>query len=340
LAGIFAFCCALGNANAAEFHVVGGVEKVAKGRSEITVLGQRFQAPTSMLANLDSNVGTFVAISGERLADGTLLAKSIKRLATEYVPGASDVYLRGTVDRYSDKTGVVQIGGVQVLNLDASANNSPYPLQMGANIEVVGTQALLGGPIWASKIIAIPTVSTSGVDASLKSTSIQGTGAQATSIQGTGVQAKSIQGTGVLATSIQGTGVLATSIQGTGVQAKSIQGTGALATSIQGTGVLATSIQGTGVQAKSIQGTGVLATSIQGTGVQATSIQGTGVLATSIQGTGVQATSIQGTGVKATSIQGTGAQATSIQGTGVQATSIQGTGLEAFSIQGTGISQD
>ena len=318
--GFIAVCCASANGFTAPIQVVGPVEGVSAGRSEITVLGQRFTAPSSSLvvSRLDhgasastrsSGVGSYVVVVGERLSDGTLVAKSIKNISDPYVPGASDVYLRGTVDKYSAVDGVLQIGGLQVLVSDALATNSPNYIYLGASIEILGTQAVPGGQVWASKINVIPVENTDALG-----TSIQGTGLQATSIQGTGLRAISIQGTGAQATSIQGTGLQATSIQGTGKQAA------------------ATSIQGTGVQATSIQGTGVQATSIQGTGLQATSIQGTGFLATSIQGTGKEAA--------ATSIQGTGLQATSIQGTGMQAASIQGTGVESSSIQGTGFTLD
>ena len=304
--GFIAVCCASANGFTAPIQVVGPVEGVSAGRSEITVLGQRFTAPSSSLvvSRLDhgasastrsSGVGSYVVVVGERLSDGTLVAKSIKNISDPYVPGASDVYLRGTVDKYSAVDGVLQIGGLQVLVSDALATNSPNYIYLGASIEILGTQAVPGGQVWASKINVIPVENTDALG-----TSIQGTGLQATSIQGTGLRAISIQGTGAQATSIQGTGLQATSIQGTGKQAA--------ATSIQGTGVQATSIQGTGLQATSIQGTGFLATSIQGTGKQAaaTSIQGTGLQATSIQGTGMQAASIQGTGVESSSIQGTG----------------------------------
>ena len=281
VSGFIAVCCAATSGFGAPIQVVGPVEKVTVGRPEITVLGQRFAAssPVSAVSPLDvgasagntlRGVGTYVVVVGERLEDGTLLANSIKTLSTPYVPGASEVFLRGTIDRYSAETGTVQIGGLQVLISDALATNSPYYVQIGASVEILGTQAVPGGQVWASKINVVPASSS-------ETLSIQGTGLRATSIQGTGAQATSIQGTGALSTSIQGTGSQATSIQGTGVQATSIQGTGALATSIQGTGLRATSIQGTGAQATSIQGTGSQATSIQGTGLQATSIQGTGL---------------------------------------------------------------
>ena len=255
LVGIFALSCASFASGAAQTIVVGPVESVANYAATFTVLGQNFALPTKAAKPSGLSVGAYVVVTGDRNAAGALVATSVKVLPDAYVAGASEVYLLGTVDRSAPSAGLVQIGGLKILVSQALSANSNRSFAVGDEIEVLGTQALSKGAVWATVAQAIQGT---GVQA------IQGTGALA--IQGTGALA--IQGTGVQA--IQGTGVQA--IQGTGVQA--IQGTGALA--IQGTGALA--IQGTGKLA--IQGTGALA--IQGTGAQA--IQGTGKRA--IQGTG------------------------------------------------------
>jgi len=285
---VFALCCAATVVGATEIEAVGPIEAVQSRTQTVVVLGQSFVS-TRAITGRDGRlgalkVGDYVAISGIAVKEA-LVAKSIVALDVAYVPGSSKVLYRGPIDRYSASIGNVQIGGLQI-SLSQILSDGLVTFGNGDIVNVVGTQALPKGLVWASQLLD-PSDSTLVANAvtalSIQGTgllSIQGTGTQ--SIQGTGVQ--SIQGTGVQ--SIQGTG--AQSIQGTGVQ--SIQGTGAL--SIQGTGKQ--SIQGTGTQ--SIQGTGKL--SIQGTG--ALSIQGTGAL--SIQGTGKQ--SIQGTGVR--SIQVTG----------------------------------
>lgn len=244
--GIFAFSCAPLFSSAATV-VVGPVEKVANRTTSVTVLGQTFALPAKGVATSGLAVGSYVVVAGDRDSRGMLVASSVRVLTDSYVAGASQVYLLGAVDRYSALAGLVQIGDLKVLVSQALSADSNKSFAVGDLVEIVGTQAVSKGPVWATSAQAI-----------------QGTGSQA--IQGTGSLA--IQGTGALA--IQGTG--ADAIQGTGTQA--IQGTGTLA--IQGTGALA--IQGTGKLA--IQGTGKQA--IQGTGKQA--IQGTGVRA--IQGTG------------------------------------------------------
>lgn len=239
LAAIFALSCASLSSNAAQTVVVGPVERLANHAATITVLGQTLAVPTKVSKTSGLNVGAYVAVAADRDQTGTLVVTSLKILSDLYVAGSSQVYLLGAVERYSPTAGLIQIGDLKILVSQSISIDPSRSFAIGDLVEVVGTQAVSKGPIWATTVQAI-----------------QGTGAQA--IQGTGALA--IQGTGALA--IQGTGSLA--IQGTGTQA--IQDTGALA--IQGTGALA--IQGTGKLA--IQGTGKQA--IQGTGARA--IQGTG----------------------------------------------------------------
>jgi len=223
LVGLFALSCASGASFAAQTIVVGPVEKVGINSSAFTVLGQTFTLQTKAAKTNGLLVGAYVAVVGDRNSSGALIADSIKILPDAYVAGASQVYLLAIVDRYSSAAGLVQIGNLKILVSQAVSAESDRPFLAGENIEVLGTQAVPKGTVWATSVQAIQ-----GTGA----LAIQGTGALA--IQGTGAQA--IQGTGTQA--IQGTGALA--IQGTGKLA--IQGTGALA--IQGTGTRA--IQGTG----------------------------------------------------------------------------------------------
>ncbi len=268
LTATFALFCAAGSSNAADIQAIGPVEKVSGPDSTFVVLGHTFHLPTTLRASSLTSfgvsekvtglrVGAYVAVSGKQLADGTLIARSIKPLNEEYVPGASEVFIQGTVDQYSPATGVAQIGSVQIQVSQALAG-SAASIRIGDLIELTGIQALAGGPVWAQGI------------------AIQGTGAQSNAIQGTGVQSVAIQGTGAQSIAIQGTGAQSIAIQGTGSQSIAIQGTGAQSIAIQGTGAQSIAIQGTGAQLIAIQGTGARPIAIQGTGSQALAIQGTG----------------------------------------------------------------
>ncbi len=243
LAGIFvAFACA--SAQAGDPTTVGPVEAVAPNGLSITVLGQSFGTSSRaiipgavgnhVVSARAFNVGDFVLVTGKKLSNGSLVAKTIVPVDLAYVSGATDVYLSGRVTGFDSTLGIAQVGATSVYLADALVSKSA-PIGIGSEIEVVGRQANPAGLIWASQIESaaqLPARDPASVlsivrgESAVSGTqSIQGTGIQ--SIQGTGIQ--SIQGTGIQ--SIQGTGIQ--SIQGTGIQ--SIQGTGKQ--SIQGTGV-------------------------------------------------------------------------------------------------------
>ena len=238
------YCAA---ATAENSYVLGPVEHISKDGSSLTVLGQTYAAHLEKFGVGDLQLGEYVLLVGERSSSGDHTAVTLDRAPQPYVPGATEVFLSGSVSKSNHLTGYLTIGEVSVYiaesDLVASAS-----IEIGDTLEIVGSQALPLGPVWASEVRVVKGM--------VVAQGIQGTGSLG--IQGTG--ALGIQGTGALG--IQGTGALG--IQGTGTQG--IQGTGKRG--IQGTGKQG--IQGTGTQG--IQGTGSLGS--QGTGTFG--IQGTG----------------------------------------------------------------
>src|SRR5688572_22823215 len=90
-----ALCCAA--ANAGDSYVFGPLERIAPDRSSVTVLGQTYAVGNSR-AQLDALfLGQSVFISGELLADGQLVAHSIEAEDSQYVAGASEVFLSGRI---------------------------------------------------------------------------------------------------------------------------------------------------------------------------------------------------------------------------------------------------
>jgi len=322
-AAVFAFCCATSSALADQSSVVGPIDSVDPHGTFVVVLGQRFALPVAdSAANLSMRIsvdrfpiGSLVIAEGERLGAGTFQLDSLKKLQAPYVPGASQVYIRGAIDSVDSSLGIVRIGELQIQVTPAMSTGN-LSFAAGDSIELVGTQALVRGSVWATHI-QIAGSNIQGIEGTGKAVAqgIEGTGKAASllGIEGTGktVSIQGIEGTGkVSAQGIEGTGKAASQgIEGTGRAAslQGIEGTGkAVAQGIEGTGKAASllGIEGTG-KAVSIQG-------IEGTGkAAAQGIEGTG-RAASLQG-------IEGTG-KAASIQG-------IEGTGkVSAQGIEGTG--------------
>ena len=95
--------------SAAQLRVAGPVEAIDSADGTVTVLGQRVHA-----ASLNRlTVGSEVAVFGTVQVDGSIAASSIQ-VRGLYVPGASSIYLSGTVQKAEPSLGSVVVNGVTV----------------------------------------------------------------------------------------------------------------------------------------------------------------------------------------------------------------------------------
>ena len=270
-------------AGAEMVSVLGPIEAVSADGQSIVVLGQVYQLEPKAFSRRSAAgtfpeddprllpIGTLVAVHGERNSNGVQIATSLRIFESQYVPGATDIYLLGVAATYDAAIAVVAVGSTRVFIGDIDGEVA-QALNAGSSLEIVGRQSQPGGLVWATAIRVVraePAVSAESTTPEIALQSITGTGFSTQSITGTGKSTQSITGTGVSAQSITGTGVNVQSITGTGKSTQSITGTGKSTQSITGTGVSAQSITGTGVNVQSITGTGKSTQSITGTGADA-----------------------------------------------------------------------
>jgi hypothetical protein len=122
---------------------MGPVETLAvrpDGTAELTVLGQQF---IGRLANIDVSVGQYVLAASHEGGELAILMP----MDVAYVPGASTVWLTGTVEVVDQDVGQVSVGGV---SLDYTAVLSRHPtlsLEVGDVIDVSGIQPAPGGSV-------------------------------------------------------------------------------------------------------------------------------------------------------------------------------------------------
>ena len=210
-----------------ELLVIGPVESVNAADSTATILGQRVHTAT-----IDAiAVGNTVAVFGAARADGTIEASLIQSRGI-YVPGATSIFVSGTVQRAEPALGRVVVSGVTV-DLTSAMSHGMFSPAVGSRLAISGTQPVSRGLVLVS-----------GTRGSVQG--IAGTGALVNGIAGTGALVNGIAGTGALVNGIAGTGALVNGIAGTGASAKGIAGTGALVNGIAGTGALVNGIAGTG----------------------------------------------------------------------------------------------
>ena len=225
------------NISAAEIDAVGPVDSIDCASQTVRVLGISFRATNAtQIEAICSSPKPFellyVAVRGTTKDGGDTDLLSYSLLSKgEYVPGATPVYLRGTItDTRSLVSDLVGVNGAAVSGLGQGAS-------LGGIVEVLGTQPSLGG-----QVLATSARLESGILSSSGSGKLSSSGSGKLSSSGSGVLSSS--GSGTLSSS--GSGVLSSS--GSGKLSSS--GSGKLSSS--GSGVLSSS--GSGVLSSSGSG--------------------------------------------------------------------------------------
>ena len=132
---------------------VGRVDAVNRDESEVVVLGQVFrivgtESAGTLLGSV--SVGDSIALIGDQTPEGYFAYSGVK-LTSQYVPGASSVYLAGRVTSVEDAIGEIHLGGLRISSY--SARSVPrQTIREGDLLEVFGTQPLPGGAFLAEML--------------------------------------------------------------------------------------------------------------------------------------------------------------------------------------------
>ena len=194
----------------ARLLVVGPVEAINAADKTAIVLGQTVH--TAALERVA--VGDTVAVYGTTRADGSIAASTIQSRGL-YVPGATSIFLSGTVQRAESSVGRVVVGGVTV-DLTPVMSHGMLSPTVGTNLQLRGIQPVSGG------LVVVNGISGGGVNTN----GISGGGLNANGISGGGLNANGISGGGLNANGISGGGLNANGISGGGLNANGISGGG------------------------------------------------------------------------------------------------------------------
>src|ERR1700687_3806844 len=260
-----------GSGNSAELLVIGPVESLNAADRTATILGQRVH--TAMVDALA--VGNAVAVFGTARADGTIEASAVQ-LRGSYVPGATSIFVSGTVQRAEPALGRVVVNGVTV-DLTSAVSHGMMSPAVGSKLAISGTQPVGRGLVLVN--------------------GIAGTGIAVNGIARTGAKVTGIAGAGIAVNGIAGTGSKVNGIAGTGIAVNGIAGTGPRVNGIASNSIAVNGIAGTGIAVNGIAGTGIAVNGIAGTGSKVNGIAGTGIAVNGIAGTGSKVNGIAGTGI-------------------------------------------
>src|SRR6266446_6102041 len=119
--------------------VVGPVEAINAANKTAIVLGQTVRAP-----NLETlAMGNTVAVYGTIRADGSIAASTIQSRGI-YVPGATAIFISGTVQKAEPSVGRVVVSGVTV-DLTSVMSYGMLSPTVGTKLQLTGIQPLNGG---------------------------------------------------------------------------------------------------------------------------------------------------------------------------------------------------
>jgi len=205
----------------AQLLVVGPVDAINAANRIAIVLGQTVHA-----ASLERlAVGNTVAVYGTTRADGSIAASAIQSRGI-YVPGATSIFISGTVQRAEPSVGRVVVSGVTV-DLTSVMSHGMFSPTVGTKLQLTGVQPLSGGLVVVN--------------------GISGGGAEALGISGGGLGTNGISGGGLGTNGISGGGLGTNGISGGGLGINGISGGGgARLNGISGGGLGTNGISGGG----------------------------------------------------------------------------------------------
>ena len=231
--------------------VVGPVESVNAAHTVAVVLGQK----VLIGAEASVAVGNTVAVYGEVLGDGGLNATKLV-VEGAYVPGATPVFVSGTVQQVQPSIGRAVVSGITV-DLTALMSTGAVTPAVGSKVEISGTQPVNSGLLVADGISGSGKVMAGISGSGLAMAGISGSGKATAGISGSGLAMAGISGSGLAMAGISGSGLAMAGISGSGLAMAGISGSGLAMAGISGSGKAMAGISGSGkVVAAGISGSG------------------------------------------------------------------------------------
>ncbi|MEO0421014.1 MAG: hypothetical protein AAF184_01680 [Pseudomonadota bacterium] len=136
--------CDTTTADAEATLAIGRVDALSGEGNVVWVLGQKIRFGTNALATL--SIGDLVRVEGFPIGEGVAYATSVTRCASQYVAGATKVFLRSVVSAIDHSVGSATAGRIQ---LSIAAADSDTDITPFAVVSITGTQPAIGGIVLA-----------------------------------------------------------------------------------------------------------------------------------------------------------------------------------------------
>ena len=127
---------------ASDLLLLGPVDMVEPSNFRVHVLGQWIAVSKGQISgSLDGTIGHVVAAYGSIAANGSLDVTAIReQTSISYVPGATQLYLKGSISSVDHLRGTAQIGSLSINYLNALHTLDADDLAVGAVVSFGGVQ--------------------------------------------------------------------------------------------------------------------------------------------------------------------------------------------------------
>lgn len=170
----FAVMAGISGGDSDNLDVVGVVEST--NSSGVAVSGQtvRLSAGTKVTAESRGSLakGALVAVYGTINSDGTIAASAVNVLASEYVAGATTLYVRGVVKSVNPALATAKVGNLSI-DYSSSLASGSSSIAAGSVVEFSGLQTS-SSTLYASKSKVVKADGISGGDDKMVAAGISG----------------------------------------------------------------------------------------------------------------------------------------------------------------------
>ena len=309
--------------------VLGPVDAVDQPNARVQVLGQWI--PLSASQKSEDLVGHVVAVYGSVASDGSLeVAEVREQSSTEYVAGATRVYLKGSIAELDKVHGTARVGSLSINYSGALHTLVSDDLAVGTVASFEGVRYTETNKLYADSGLAHQAAN------GIQTRGQTGSGAEAMGQTGSGFQTAGQTGSGMKSLGQTGSGFRAAGQTGSGARVLGQTGSGFNVAGQTGSGARVLGQTGSGFNVAGQTGSGARVLGQTGSGAKVLGQTGSGARVLGQTGSGMKALGQTGSGARVLGQTGSGARVLGQTGSGFQAAGQTGSGAKVLGQTGSG----
>jgi hypothetical protein len=312
--------------------VLGPVDLVEPSKARVQILGQWIPLSQKQInQGLEGLVGHVLAVYGSVTADGSLEVVTVREQdSTDYVPGATHLYLKGSVSALDSLHGTARIGALSVNYSNALHSLVAEDLSVGAIVSFSGLQFVGSNALYADNGL----VHNTNVAQTLGQTS---SGITSLGQTGSGIKSLGQTGSGITSLGQTGSGIKSLGQTGSGITSLGQTGSGIKSLGQTGSGITSLGQTGSGIKSLGQTGSGITSLGQTGSGIKSLGQTGSGITSLGQTGSGIKSLGQTGSGITSLGQTGSGIKSLGQTGSGITSLGQTGSGIKSLGQTGSGI---